>query len=277
MSVIIDKNVTDAAYQKWSVLAVGVPEASFGAPAPVIFGEAVDVAMLFNAYWQPTTRTNGPPLPGFIGVAARSAITENTGGEIYELQAAAGKLHAEYAKAVQTPGGSPMVRAEFVLNEVRATLEFIFDDDEHTLVDDQLEKLASTHSAPTSQDTMAVALEAYVSLAEDHREELTGIQGFDVAMLDEARALAGALRTRSGQALIGDVTTGIADLLSERNRLVALLLDRVNRVRRAARYVFRDHPEVARKFTSAYQRSRRQSLRRRKAAEAQGATEVNAT
>jgi hypothetical protein len=49
-----------------------------------------------------------------------------------------------------------------------------------------------------------------------------------------------------------------------RNRLVTLLDQRVSKVRRAARYVFRDHPEVVRQVTSAYERKRRVETKRRK-------------
>lgn len=269
MSAIIDKNVIDAAYEKWRPVAATVEESPLGAPAPVIFGEAVEVAMLFNAYWQPTVGSiEAAALPGFVDVAESSALHENLGSEIYEIQAAAGKANADYGKAVEGSKVSPMVRAEFVFHEIKATLEFLFDDDEHTVADDQLEKLANDHARPTSQDFMAVALEAYVALAEDYREELTTIKGFDLALLDEARALAGALRMRSGEALVGGVTSGASVLLVERNRLITLLQDRVARVRRAARYVFRAHPDIARKFASSYHRNRRQSLRKRKAAEA---------
>jgi hypothetical protein len=51
-----------------------------------------------------------------------------------------------------------------------------------------------------------------------------------------------------------------------RNRLVTLLEHRVSKVRRAARYVFRDHPEVVRQVTSSYERKRRVEAKRRKKA-----------
>jgi hypothetical protein len=112
---------------------------------------------------------------------------------------------------------------------------------------------------------MAAALDAYWKMARDHREALATLGVFNVALIDEALALAGTLRDRSGEALLQDDTSGVTRLLDERNRLLALLLDRVQRVRRAARYVFRAHPKIAKSFASGYERARRHTLRRRKA------------
>jgi hypothetical protein len=163
-----------------------------------------------------------------------------------------------------------------VLQELKASLEFLFDDGEHTVEDDKLLKISETYSNPTSQDVMAAALDAYWKLARDHREPLSSIGVFDVSLIDEALALSGKLRDRSGQALLAGETSGVTRMLDERNRLLSLLLDRVQRVRRAARYVFRTHPELAKSFASGYERARRTTLRRRKA-EAQAATEVTAS
>lgn len=50
--------------------------------------------------------------------------------------------------------------------------------------------------------------------------------------------------------------------------LTETLLDlRVSKVRRAARYVYRDHPEMIRLVTSAYERKRRLDAKRKKAEE----------
>lgn len=51
-------------------------------------------------------------------------------------------------------------------------------------------------------------------------------------------------------------------VLSQRNRLITLLLDRMQIIRRAARYIFRSHPRQARKFSSAYERTKRRASRR---------------
>lgn len=274
MSAITDRNSILAAHAKWSPVASSFPDGPLSVPVQVVLGEGVDIAMLFNTHWNPTRKKQGANLPGFSGVAPQSDINENTGSDIYELVAAAGHANAVYHKMLGSSEASPMERAEFVLYEIKATLEFVFDDDEHTTADDQLEQLANQFSRPTSQDGMAVALEAYVELASEYRDKLTGLDSFDLKMLDEALVLAGALRMRSGEALIGETPSGMRQLLLDRNRLVALLQERTGRVRRAARYVFRAFPDVAKQFSSAYERNRRRDQRRRKTTEPEVPTDV---
>ncbi len=46
-----------------------------------------------------------------------------------------------------------------------------------------------------------------------------------------------------------------------RNRLLALLVDRIGRARRALRFVFRHHEDIAKLASSDYQRRRRAAAR----------------
>ncbi|WP_437939441.1 hypothetical protein [Sorangium sp. So ce341] len=50
-----------------------------------------------------------------------------------------------------------------------------------------------------------------------------------------------------------------------RNKLAALLVERMGLVRSAARFVFRSQPEIVREVTSAYERRKRAAARRSKA------------
>jgi hypothetical protein len=75
--------------------------------------------------------------------------------------------------------------------------------------------------------------------------------------------LADALKTRSGEAKVAKHLSGASDRLATRNQLLALLQDRLARIRRCARLLFRDHPEIARKFASDHQRVRRREARAR--------------
>jgi hypothetical protein len=268
MAAIIDDNIINSAYAKWSPIAAQATPSALPAPVAVILGEAVEVGMIYSAYWQPHRTRGGQVLPSFSAIADKSALYEDLGKEIYELHITAAKVQADYVRAVEASNASPMDRAEYVVQEIKSTLEFLFDDDEHTIEDDQLAKVDSTYPNPTSQDVMALTLEAYAGLAGEHRERLVDLPGFDVGLIDEARNLAIVLRNRSGEALLADLDSGIKDLLDERNRLLSLLVDRVAKVRRAARYVFRAYPETARKFASGYERTRRRATRRKQAAAA---------
>ena len=111
---------------------------------------------------------------------------------------------------------------------------------------------------------MALALEGYAELAGQHQDGLGQLAGFDVNLIEEARALAAALREQSAIALTRATPDAQRQALALRNRLLTLLADRVKRVRRAASYVFRSHPEITRKFTSVYERRQRSARRRAK-------------
>ena len=50
--------------------------------------------------------------------------------------------------------------------------------------------------------------------------------------------------------------------LAKRNRILQLIDSRVRRIRAAAKFVYRKHPHVIRETTSAYERTRRLSLKR---------------
>ncbi|WP_437722481.1 hypothetical protein [Sorangium sp. So ce861] len=53
------------------------------------------------------------------------------------------------------------------------------------------------------------------------------------------------------------------DALLLRNKVIGLLNARISTVRAAARFVFRDRPDIVRESTSAYERRRRAEAKRR--------------
>lgn len=124
------------------------------------------------------------------------------------------------------------------------------------------------------QDGMALALDGYAALAARYEAGLTRIDGFDVGLIEEARTLGVTLREQSAAALVRTTPDAQRQALALRNQLLTLLTERVRRVRRAAQYVFRNFPEVTRKFTSAYERRQRSARRRTKELEAE-ATAAN--
>lgn len=168
--------------------------------------------------------------------------------------------------SVQAAGDAPLDRADFVLSEIRSTLEFLFDDGKYDESDEKLERLRAAFADSASQDAMALALEGYAELAGQHEQALAKIDGFDLGLLEEARSLAAVLREQSALALARTTPDAQRQALALRNRLLTLLGDRVKRVRRAAAYVFRNYPEITRKFTSAYERRQRSARRRAKQA-----------
>ena len=161
-------------------------------------------------------------------------------------------------------------RGAFVLGEVEATLEWHFDDGIEDETDQQLRTLSELHSGNTgSSDSLAQAIHDYATLAKPHAQALDGVGGFDSALIDEGLELAVQLGD-VGQGPTGGSKEELA-ALELRNRLAHMLFQRMSLVRRAARFVFRDQPEIVRQATSAYQRRQRAARRR---AQAQKAEEV---
>lgn len=261
---------TNAALLKWSPLAVTADEAHPTAPVHVVLGEAIDVASLLTHYWDPKTDNKGNKIPGFSGVSSTQAVTAELATEIKELQLAVAAAHSDYLVLVQSAAAAPLDRAEFVLGEIRSTLEFLFDDGKQDESDTQLDNLRAAFGDAASQDAVALALEGYAELAGRNLDALKKLDGFDPALVDEARLLANSLRQQSATALTHATADEQRQALALRNRLLTLLIDRVKRVRRAAQYVFRNFPDIARKFTSPYERRQRSARRKASAEVAQG-------
>jgi hypothetical protein len=166
-------------------------------------------------------------------------------------------------------------RAEFVLGEITAALEWLLDDGVDDDRDRQLAALKAEHAdGSNSTDALAAELADYAALARQEQKGLEGLGGFDVAMIDEAKSLPRLLRERPTTPTTPEVTRRALDV---RNRIATLLVERMSTVRSAARFVFRNHPEVAREAGSAYSRKRRAAARRSPAKNASNAKGDSAT
>jgi hypothetical protein len=178
-----------------------------------------------------------------------------------ELVVAAGAAHAEYLAASERAPESPMKRAVVVLGEVKAAFEFAFDGPTFASARAALAKLSKQYPRPKSQDDMALALEGFAGLGRQHRARLHKLSGFDTTLLDEAATLALKLRERSGDNLLTKRHHEASDVQALRNRLLNGLHERLGRIRRAARYLFREHPHIVRQFTSEPNRVRQRRFR----------------
>jgi hypothetical protein len=92
---------------------------------------------------------------------------------------------------------------------------------------------------------------------------MDGLGGFELGLVDEANALSRQIQEHSAGPIVPEVP-GAAQALDLRNRVGALLLDRMQQVRSAARFVFRRNPELVREVTSTYERRKRRASRRAK-------------
>src|SRR5690606_3106913 len=163
---------------------------------------------------------------------------------------------------METLNTAPLERAEEILGEMRAVLSYVLEDGEHPTGQEQLDRLRGEYGSVSSHDGLASALENYGELAAQYKDELSSLGGFDFAILDEILNVARALRQRSADRLTGKLAEEQRDLMQLRNRMVGLLSRKMRNARRAFRYVFRDHPEIAKKSGSEYLRLQRQKHRR---------------
>jgi hypothetical protein len=238
-------------------------------PIHVLTGEAIDVARFFQRRWAAERDTNGKVVvPGLELCQGRGGITPGLGQEILELQQEVQAAQSAYMLTVSPKAeAAPTERAHFILSEISSVLEWYMDDGLEDEKDAQLDRLNETYRDAASQDALAAALDDYVALASRCRTELDGLGDFDVALLDEAKALSAKLRERSAQRMGPQNVSAEQRALELRARLASMLAQRMGLVRSAAQFVFRRSPNVVREVTSAYQR-RRRAERRRKAGEA---------
>lgn len=244
---------------------------AFGVPLHVLTGEAADVVRFAQRNWEPAVGSGGQEVrPGLKGAVGNGAFSEDTVTELLELIDAVQQAQTHYRLLVSGSKAAPLDRALFVLSELRATLEWCFDDGQVTDEDSQLENLAAEHEGATSHDALAAALFDYAEMAARVGDKLLGLGGFSAALIDEARTLGTRLREQSAGSARVEAKPAEREALELRNRLATMLSERMARVRAAARFAFRRQPELVKEVGSAYGR-RRRALSRRRKAEAAGA------
>jgi hypothetical protein len=191
-------------------------------------------------------------------------LDKDTGSDILSLREATHNAGTTYVMLVAPRVAAPFDRAGFVLNEITATLEWLFDDGVEDERDAQLAAVKKEHEdSPDSHDAWAAELEDYAALATTYKNEMAGLGGFNLALIDEARLLAAQFRGRPALPAIPSEEVARAKAL--RSRLATLLWTKISTVRGAARFVFRNHPDIVREVTRAYERRRRAASRRKKA------------
>ena len=246
--------------EKWlpAASAISQVRTAFTPPIRILLGEAVDIARFALSYWEPVKDASGNVLrPGLS--QAGSKLSPNIRTEVLELHEAVQTAHTEYLLTVAPVQTDVRARAELVLSELKSALEWWLDDGIDDDRDRQLESLKAEHAdGSASADAIAAELADYTALARQESKGLEGLGGFDVAMITEGEALVRQLRERPTTPVSPENTRRALDI---RNRVATLLVDRVNLVRSAARFVFRNQPDIVRLSTSAFERRRRKALR----------------
>jgi hypothetical protein len=180
--------------------------------------------------------------------ALASALSQRAGDELEEIAQALEQAHNAYLLEVDPTDAELVPRAHFVVAEITSALEFLLVHDRAAAPSlAQLQRLADMHKAdPDTGFALAIKLIDYANLARPHRDALERLGGFDIGLIDEARDLAQELRER-GPA--GERTPAARAALQTRNRLATLLQRKVTAIRSAARFVFRNQPDVLRDFS----------------------------
>jgi hypothetical protein len=250
----------------WRTAAVEAAETPPDQPFAVVTGEALELAYRIQLHWDPI-EDGKRARPGLSAALLGGLITERTADEIIELVHAVTHEQAWYRQTEAAGLKAPVDEGEYILQELKVSLGFIFDDGQDDLHDAELARLSESHSNTQTHDALAVSLEGFAVFANRFRDRLAELPEFDPAIIDEAVDVAHRLREQSALAGATLENSRQRGHLQMRNALITLLEERVSGARRAARYVFRHHPAVASLFTSEY--DRRMRLRARAAKKAQ--------
>jgi hypothetical protein len=243
------------------------PDLKLPRPFHVLMGEAVDAAREFTDYFEPEKdpHTGQITRRGLRSVnrPGNMRLPASSGEELLSIQLACQHAHGQYLYLSGSVAQKDVTdRARFLLGEIKAVLHYHLDDGVEDENDAALASVDAEHAEdPQTADALAGALDDYAGLARPFADQLDGLGGFEVGYLDEAETTAAQLRQKPARAAA--LPKDAAAWLALRNQLTNLLQDRMRRINSAGKLVFRDRPDIARKFASGYERSRRAEARRR--------------
>ncbi len=247
----------DEELQRWTdTSAQARPGSANNPPLHIMIDEALQVAEFFEERWEPTAERRGLADAG-------ERLPRETGKEIVSLVEEVKRAQDEYLELMgrEMNPRKLVERGEYLLGELTAVLEWCLEGDEDDESDLLLQSLqAERRFLANSVEDLAYALHDYAVVASEMRDEIDGLGGFDAATIDEAVDVAKKLLAVNERQVqqVEDVRRAV----DRRNRLVARLKARVAKVRRAARFVFRDRPHLLKEVTSAHSLRQRAALQR---------------
>lgn len=225
-------------------------------PYDVALEEAAGLAGFVRTRWEPAG-----DLPGMKSVKNRLPL--GAAGDLVSLVAEIGKAQTELLLVVDPVVIELGERARFAIDELESAIAFTLDDGVHDEGDDRLAQLQEFHAQDGQRSSaLAQALRDYGALGTKLKARLAKDDSeFDPRLLAEAVALAAKLDAEAVDPAAGK-SQKAKDATAKRNRLLALLVQKVAFVRKVAAHVYRRHPEIVRETTSAYDRRRRAAARR---------------
>lgn len=240
-------------------LAAASTENKAPGPITVVLDEAEALAAFATEHWEREPATAGVPGRPGLG-SAKERLTETIAPELVALVAEGRRLRrvAMFAKPDLT-GEADVARAEFIIDEVESSLEWLFDDGVQDEKDDALDTVRTEHEdAGDTLPEVATRLEDWLELGTPYIAKIDGVGDFDAKLFEEGAALVTKLRAMPEQSS----TSARSEAIALRNRYLNLIAERVARVRSSARHVFRAYPDIARLATSAHGRRKRAESRR---------------
>ena len=243
--------------------AIAPDQTTIRLPLHALLAEAVDIAKTVAKYWDTVTEPDTGQVVriGLDSLGAR--LPASMAGDLLSLREAVQQAQSAYLLASEQRVSAPTDRARFVLGELTATLEYLFDDGVEDEKDAQLAAAKASHAQhPETMDALAAQLEDYAAIAKEYEKDMDGLGGFDARLIQEAVELARTLRDQPATAQHAPVTKA-AEAMLLRNQLAALLFRKIAICRNAIRFVFRRHPDVVREAASTYYRKKKAESRRR--------------
>jgi hypothetical protein len=252
------------ALERWRPALRDVEPSAARAPIGVLVGEAIELSCFIASRWEPEG-TGDDEVPGMRSAAEAGSLAPTVVADLRDLALALAEAHAELQLTEITIPEAPVERGKAMLAELRQSLAFLFDDGVIDDRDGSLTRLTESHTDTSTHDALALSLEGFAFFAHEHRKQLAKLPGFDPAIVDDALEVGMRLRKQSAIVMTLKSKSGRPDALHTRNRLVTLLRDRVAAARRAARFVYRRHPDIAAHTSSSYTRTSNARSRARKA------------
>src|SRR5688572_19809786 len=162
---------------------VGASSSSLHVPLYVVLGEAIDVARFCQHYWHPEIdrRTHTVVRPG-LELAGDALLPKTIAEEILTLHDLVQEAQTAYL-LTNTPKGEGIERAEHVLHELSAAIEWVCSDGTRGDKSAKLAAIVEAHrNDDESEDALASRLADYVGLAAELKEELEAIGAFEAAL-----------------------------------------------------------------------------------------------
>jgi len=243
------RHMTDKKTNKWIDEASKLEAAEIRPPAvpvAVVLAEAMQAAQFVEKYWRATRER-----PGLEATA--EFMPKSIAGDITSLVDACQTAHADGIFVESNDDNSKVAaRARRVAGELAAGLEFVLDDGKTTPSDAALAVVKLREASAGTVAQLTQSLIDFATLAKREEKSLARVAGYDIGLIAEAKKLANELLpSATGPGRVA------SDAIRQRDRLLVLLGRKVSEVRRTARFVFRNHPEIQKLATSRYERRRR--------------------